>query len=171
MLRVEANAGETKDCEGVRGNPQRVAITVCLKAGGTLVKRPMLWAALVGMLASVVLTSGCSSGTGELPAVRQDISAAQLQAMMNDGQTLVIVDVRTPEEFAAGHIPGSVNIPVTELDQRTGELDHETRTVVVCWSGARSSLAAQILLDRGFADIYNLVGGLQAWPGDLETGG
>src|SRR5688572_15696512 len=69
----------------------------------------------------------------------------------------MLVDVRTPEEFAAGHLPGAVNLPVEELPQRLGELGAPEKSLVVyCRSGARSSRAERLLKERGFQQVFNL---------------
>ncbi|NOK12116.1 rhodanese-like domain-containing protein [Corallococcus exercitus] len=75
-----------------------------------------------------------------------------------------LLDVRSPEEFAAGHLQGAVNIPVDQLEQRLGELGSpQTPVVVYCRSGARSSRAERLLKEKGFQDVFNL-GPMSAWP-------
>ena len=76
---------------------------------------------------------------------------------------LQIVDVRNPGEAAAGMIPGAVNIPVGQLPDRLGELDPNRPTVVYCAGGYRSSVAASLLRQRGFADVSDILGGYNAW--------
>jgi rhodanese-related sulfurtransferase len=71
-----------------------------------------------------------------------------------------VVDVRTPAEFAAGHVPGAVNIPLEEVERRHAEIGPPATPVLVyCRTGRRSGLAAQALRTRGFDRIYDL----QAW--------
>ncbi len=111
---------------------------------------------------------GCSGSDGLAPPVRHDVSAAELRAMMADGSPLVDLDVRTTAEYDAGHIPGSLNIPLGDLAGRCAELNATTRTACVCSAGARSTQAAQILLDNGFVSVYNLQGGLLGWSDPLE---
>ncbi|NVJ21922.1 MULTISPECIES: rhodanese-like domain-containing protein [Myxococcus] len=80
---------------------------------------------------------------------------------VDDGATLV--DVRTPEEFAAGHLPGAVNIPVDDLSQRLEELGAPAKPVVIyCRSGGRSARAEKLLKERGFEQVLNL-GPMSAW--------
>jgi phage shock protein E len=83
----------------------------------------------------------------------------------------VLVDVRRPDEFAAGHLPGAVNIEVTAPDfgQRVAALDKTKPTYVYCRSGARSANAAKQLTTAGFAHISNLLGGVLDWPEKLTT--
>ncbi|MEA3401341.1 MAG: rhodanese-like domain-containing protein [Armatimonadota bacterium] len=127
--------------------------------------------AAVGLAMAVALASGCGGGSGT-PAqpVRQDISDTELQAMMADGEPLVILDVRTPSEYESGHIPGSLNIPLAELADRICELDPNVRTACVCSGGVRSSSAADLLVASGFKHVYNLEDGLKSWDGPWQPG-
>ncbi len=75
----------------------------------------------------------------------------------------VVVDVRTPEEFADGAYPGALNIPVQELGARAGEIPKGKPVVVYCASGARSAFAARMLKANGWADVVN-AGGLDDMP-------
>ena len=72
------------------------------------------------------------------------------------------IDVREPNEVAAGTLPGTVNIPLGELGERVGELDPGKRVVLLCRSGGRSTAAAEALTAAGFADVVNLAGGMLA---------
>ena len=67
-----------------------------------------------------------------------------------------IVDVRTPPEFAAGHYPGAVNIPLNEIFERIGEFGHKDRKIIVyCRSGSRSAFAKRILEQAKFTNVAN----------------
>ncbi len=108
-----------------------------------------------------------SGGALVLPLLQQrGARASLLQAtqMINQGKT-VIVDVRDPVQFAAGHLRDARNIPLKELSKRIGELDKfKSRTViVVCQSGMQSAKATSQLKKAGFAEVYSLNGGLAAW--------
>ena len=74
----------------------------------------------------------------------------------------VVLDVREPWEWAAGHIEGAVHIPLGDLPERVGELDPQARTLVVCHVGARSAQATAWLHRLGH-DVANLAGGMDAW--------
>lgn len=91
-------------------------------------------------------------------------SPLQLTQMINRGKT-TIVDVRSSEEFAAGHLRDAKHIPLADLGARIGELDKsKNRTVVMaCQTGARSDKAARQLQAAGFEDVHSLEGGLAAW--------
>jgi len=76
-----------------------------------------------------------------------------------------VVDVRTPQEFAEGHVPGALNVPHDEIARRAAEIGPpSTRVVVYCRSGRRSAAAAETLARLGYDRVYDL-GSLSAWPG------
>ena len=75
---------------------------------------------------------------------------------------LVVLDVREDDEWQAGHVAGSMHIPLMELGNRYGELPGDGQTLVVCRVGSRSAYAAGFLIQQGI-DAVNLAGGLVAW--------
>jgi phage shock protein E len=77
----------------------------------------------------------------------------RLPGLLEEGAQLV--DVRGPAEFAGGHAPGSVNIPLQEIGERTGELDPGRPVIVCCASGTRSAMAAHRLRRQGFRRVLN----------------
>jgi rhodanese-related sulfurtransferase len=81
-------------------------------------------------------------------------------AVGSDGQ---LIDVREPDEVAAGTLPGALNIPLGELGARVGELDRDRPVVLLCRSGRRSSDAAKFLSSAGFGEVVNLEGGMLAY--------
>ena len=91
-------------------------------------------------------------------------SPQQVVQMINRGKT-VLVDVRTPEEFAGGHVRDAKNIPLADFGTRIAELDKSKgkTIVVVCQSGARVDKAIKQLASAGFDDVVGLDGGLTAW--------
>ena len=101
---------------------------------------------------------------GVAPACsRADASSTRERAhqMVEGGARLV--DVRTPQEFAEGHLPGAVNIPLDQLERRVGEIGApDTKVVLYCRTGRRSAQAEGLLRARGFQDVLNL-GGMSAW--------
>jgi rhodanese-related sulfurtransferase len=88
------------------------------------------------------------------------LTPAQAGAALEDGA--LAVDVREPQEWEAGHVDGSLWIPLGELEARAGELPRDRPLVIVCRSGARSGYAADALVAAGY-DASNLAGGLFAW--------
>jgi rhodanese-related sulfurtransferase len=93
----------------------------------------------------------------------RSIDPPTLQAMLGSDAPPVLLDVRTGEEFARGHLAQARHIPLAELPQRVNELARDTPLVAYCLSGTRSASACQFLAQRGFPDLYNLEGGIAAW--------
>lgn len=89
-----------------------------------------------------------------------EIDVAQLAAARADGA--VVVDVREPEEYLAGHVPGARLIPLGELTARVGELPRHGRLHLICASGNRSLQAARWLASAGY-DAVSVAGGTKAW--------
>jgi rhodanese-related sulfurtransferase len=83
-------------------------------------------------------------------------------ATLFDEQRAVALDVREPEEWAAGRISGAIHIPVTELVQRQAEIPEDIAIIAVCRSGARSGWATDTLVRAGYM-AENLDGGMEAW--------
>lgn len=80
-----------------------------------------------------------------------------------------IIDVREPEEWLSGHIPGAKLIPLRLLPFKIMELDRNTEYLIVCHSGSRSTRACEYLTDEGFK-VVNLLGGMSHWTGALAYG-
>jgi rhodanese-related sulfurtransferase len=88
-------------------------------------------------------------------------SSAEAHRLVESGARLV--DVRTPGEFAGGHLPGALNIPLSDLEARAGELKKDPKPVVLyCASGVRSGQAKRILASAGIAEVYDL-GAMSRW--------
>ena len=83
----------------------------------------------------------------------------------------ILLDVRTPEEYRSGHIPGSRNIPLQNLEQADTVLkDKDAPLYLYCQSGARSSMATALLRSMGFTQVSDM-GGISGWHGEIERGG
>lgn len=96
------------------------------------------------------------------------ISNEELVAKLDDS-SVTILDVREPAEYAFGHIPGAISIPLGELEVRIGELEREKTIYVICRTGSRSDLAAQKLAEKGFTNVWNVVPGMSQWNGAVES--
>ncbi len=92
------------------------------------------------------------------------IGAAELMSRIEAETAPTILDVRTPEEFAAGHVPGAINIPYTELEKRYSEMELEgsDELVVYCQSGRRAAIAEAALSELGFTNVRDLEGHIAA---------
>ena len=90
------------------------------------------------------------------------VTVADLAAVLAADPTTPLVDVREPHEYAAGHVPGAVLIPMSVLPVRVEEIPRDRTVYVVCQVGGRSGQVAAWLAPQGF-DVVNVAGGTQAW--------
>jgi rhodanese-related sulfurtransferase len=90
------------------------------------------------------------------------LTAAEAKSKIDEGNVQVI-DVRTPGEYAGGHVPGAVNIPHMAVVSRKAELATDKELVFICAVGSRSALACEFAASLGFKDLYNVDGGTDAW--------
>ena len=88
----------------------------------------------------------------------QQITASQVKERLDKGDKITVIDVRTPDEYAAGHIPGSLLIPFDEIKVNSDQLplNNNTEIVVYCRSTIRSSISGYTLISLGFANISDL---------------
>ncbi len=113
--------------------------------------KPNVLRTLAAALVAGVLFASCGG----------DVSSNEARRLVEEGALLL--DVRTPEEFAAGHIEGAVNVPVQELESRMAELEPKDRPIVVyCRSGNRSGQAARMLTSAGHRQVHDL-GPMSRW--------
>jgi phage shock protein E len=91
------------------------------------------------------------------------ISAAELHDRRTSGEAPVVIDVRTPEEYATGHVPGAVNIPFDQVAERIVEVDAPHGVALYCMVGPRARKGESALLATGYASVFHLEGGLAAW--------
>lgn len=93
----------------------------------------------------------------------QEISPTDLKARLDAGEKPVLLDVRQPVEVEVASISGAQCIPMNEVPWRMDELDQDKEIVVFCHHGGRSAQVAQLLSMRGFKNVKNLNGGIDAW--------
>ena len=104
-------------------------------------------------------------GTFRLPR-HQDINQGVYEYLRHQGATLL--DVRTPAEYIQGHIPGSLNVPLHNLEEVEFLVDSKDKPLYLyCQSGTRSRMAAMELQEMGYANVYN-IGGIAAYGGKVE---
>jgi rhodanese-related sulfurtransferase len=96
------------------------------------------------------------------------ITPAELNSRLQDEDAPFLLDVREPEEFEYCHIPGSVLIPMSELEGRIGELPTDREIVAICHHGNRSLRVANFLQQAAGLDVSNLQGGVDAWARDVD---
>jgi len=113
------------------------------------------------VLVAVVATVAFSEGPvpDQAPSVRSDVLHAEREA----GRAPVVIDVRTAEEYATGHIPGAVNIPFDEVAKRIVDIDAPNGVILYCMVGPRARKGESALLAAGYEKVFHLEGGLAAW--------
>ncbi|HIJ05954.1 MAG: Thiosulfate sulfurtransferase (Modular protein) [Methanocalculus sp. 52_23] len=120
------------------------------------------------VLLMLLAVSGCTA-PGEsiendpVPTLRT-ITASEAILLTESGPTLTIIDVRRPDEYAAGHIPGAANIDISSsFADEVGNLDRDGSYLIYCAAGVRGESALKMMGDLGFTEVYNLGGGISAW--------
>lgn len=98
------------------------------------------------------------------------MTMAQAKKNLESDNTILLIDVRTPEEYQRGHIPNSINLPLDQVKN----IDHRipnrsTRLFVYCQSGMRSRSACEIFAKMGYINVTN-IGGITSWSGKTERG-
>jgi len=116
------------------------------------------------ILLAIVVLSGGLLVAHTLQRTGAKVSPLQATQLLNQGKALIL-DVRSEEEFATGHVKDAKNIPLSALKERVGELEKfKARPVVtVCARGLQSNKAAAILRKNGFEQASSLLGGMEAW--------
>lgn len=104
------------------------------------------------------------------PSDAPEITPTELKERLDAGDAPTLLDVREPFEARIADLPdhGQHRIPTAQILERMDELDPEEEVVVYCRSGSRSAWAARILMDRGFAKVLNLKGGVLGWREEVD---
>ena len=92
-----------------------------------------------------------------------DVTVEEAKSLVESNVSLIIVDVRTREEYDSGHIEGAILIPVSELEGRINELSKEEELLIYCRTGNRSSNSVNILKANGYTKIFHMNDGIIAW--------
>ena len=123
---------------------------------------------LIFALAVMLLTACGQTNENSKEAIYMNITAEQAKQMMDTEENYIILDVRTPEEYAEGHIPGAICISHDSIPTDTiPELPDKAQLIMIyCRSGRRSKLAAEQLVSQGYTNIVEF-GGVNTWQGEL----
>jgi len=121
-------------------------------------------------VSSTQSTAPCKEKTRNVTVSRDKyvkITASEVKSMIDNGDPLVLVDVRTEDEYAQRHIEGALLIPHGEIEERAGDElpDKDALVIVYCRSGGRSESAARKLIDLGYANVLDM-GGILEWAYD-----
>ena len=125
---------------------------------------------MVLLVVPLVLLGGCFIQEAANPATQiiEDVTFEEAFALMEDNrgnQDFIIIDVRTPEEYAGGHIERAINLDYyseTFADE-LNQLDKEKTYLIYCRTDHRSGLALDMMAELGFWEVYNLLGGIEQW--------
>lgn len=120
------------------------------------------------LLAALLLLSGIACHA-ETPIVGT-ITPVELAQRLNAPNPPIIIDVRTRDEYSAGHIDTALNLPHDELERRLGEIpgNKSSEIVVYCRSGKRALIAEKILVEKGYKNIKDLAGHWQGWSSQAK---
>ena len=110
---------------------------------------------------SPAASPSASTPAGSMQALSAEVSVAEALALRESGA--FVLDVRQPDEWAAGHIPDATLIPLGDLSARIAEVPTDRQVVVVCRSGNRSAQGRDILLGAGHPSVTSMAGGMNAW--------
>ncbi|HLP27160.1 MAG TPA: rhodanese-like domain-containing protein [Candidatus Didemnitutus sp.] len=113
------------------------------------------------LLLGVVLVTSTACGQ-----TRKNVNVSEAKAMIDKGG-VVVLDVRTPDEYRAGHLKDAklANVNDASFDANIAKLDKNKPVVVYCAVGGRSARASDIMVKKGFKNVYNVSGGYNAWSG------
>jgi rhodanese-related sulfurtransferase len=117
----------------------------------------------VAAVALVLFLLSLAFAEPEAPRDAPSIAPSELSARRTAGTAPVIIDVRTAEEFATGHIPGALNIPFDQVAERISEVDAPHGVALYCMVGPRARKGEAALLTAGYKTVFHLEGGLAAW--------
>lgn len=95
------------------------------------------------------------------------MTTQEVQELLENNQSINLIDVRETDEVAAGKIPGAINIPLGSLESRMSELDKSQEYIMVCRSGGRSGQATSFLDNQGY-EVTNMDGGMLNWNGETN---
>ncbi|MDR4459758.1 MAG: rhodanese [Nitrospirales bacterium] len=96
------------------------------------------------------------------------ITVSELKARMDKGDKIFLLDVREPHEYSLAKIEGSVLIPLGQVPHSLKQLDPSAEIVAYCHKGMRSADAVGFLLQQGFSNVKNLIGGIEAWSIEID---
>ena len=99
----------------------------------------------------------------------REVTATELKARRDRGETPLVIDVREDWELQLASIPGVVHVPMNQIPARFGEFQRDAEIIVMCHAGGRSMRVAHFLANQGFTDVANLAGGISAWSESVDA--
>ena len=134
---------------------------------------PVTIALMATALIAALTIAGCGPSVSSAPSASstsyEQISAQQDKELMDADDSLVILDVRTQQEYDQAHIPGAILLPLDQVEERAQTvLPHKDQLILVyCRSGNRSKQASELLAAQGYVNVKEF-GGINDWPFDVE---
>lgn len=118
---------------------------------------------LLSLILVATLLTGC---TAEVKP--SSLTSYEAYDLIKENPAIIILDVRSEEEFLSGHIKGAILLPVDEIDERAETVltDKNATILVICRTGIRSQAASYTLVSLGYKSVYD-IGGIVNWPGEL----
>lgn len=125
------------------------------------IRKGVVWAIVLGLIFGVATPVPAGSRFSDVTIER----ARELVQARSEKSDFIVLDVRTPEEFAEGHLPGAVNVNAlgSDFEARVGKLDRARTYLVYCRTGNRSARAVQVLSRMGFRSVYHMFEGIMGW--------
>jgi rhodanese-related sulfurtransferase len=96
-------------------------------------------------------------------AAAQEISSREAKVLLEKNKNIFLLDVRTPQENSQARLPGTVLIPISEIERRINEVPRNKTILVYCAVGSRSKPVAEFLAKNGYKEVYNMSDGLVGW--------
>ena len=115
---------------------------------------------IFGLLLASLVSAGALAAE---PTLVQFSQEALLERQQKGDDATYVLDVRSPEEYASGHVPGAVNIPYDQIASRMAEVPKDQDVVLYCKSGRRAGIAAEVLAGQGYTRLQHLEGDIVAW--------
>ena len=125
---------------------------------------------LIFLLLAVMMLTACGQNKeNDREVTYMNITAEEAKTIMDSEEGYIILDVREQDEYDAGHIPGAILIPYTQIEAKASEMlaDKDQLILVYCRSGRRSKIAAEALVELGYTNIKEF-GGILDWPYETE---
>lgn len=125
---------------------------------------------LSGLILVSTLLGGCSTGQNQTLGAQtvKKLSPQEAETLINNNDNFTIIDVRTPDEYASGHLTKAINLDYRSqtFNDELGKLDKNKTYLIYCQSGNRSQKALDVMKELGFKKVYNMSGGISQWSAD-----
>lgn len=115
------------------------------------------------VIALALIFSGAACADSKVPLLAPSIEPSELNARRSSETAPVVIDVRSSEEYATGHIPGAINIPYDQVAERISSIEAPHGVALYCMVGPRARKGEAALLAAGYSSVLHLEGGFSAW--------